>query len=42
MKKIFTTILAVLALGLGGCSQIDTGNVGVIKTGGKFNAEELL
>lgn len=41
MKKLFTTILAVLALGLGGCSQIDTGNVGVIKTGGKFNAEEL-
>lgn len=41
MKKLFTTVLAGLALGLGGCSQIDTGNVGVVKTGGQFKAEEL-
>ena len=42
MKRIFTLALAgLMALMMVGCSQIDTGNVGVIKTGGQFKAEEL-
>ena len=42
MKSTIRT-LAVLALAaaLGACTQIDTGNVGVSKTGGQYKAEEL-
>lgn len=38
IKTIFTLILVGL---LSACTQIDTGNVGVSKTGGQFKAEEL-
>ena len=31
----------LVALALAGCSQIDTGNVGVVKTGGQYKTEEL-
>jgi regulator of protease activity HflC (stomatin/prohibitin superfamily) len=42
MKRFALAIAtAALSLGLVGCSQIDTGNVGVIKTGGQYKAEEL-
>lgn len=41
MKRFFSIIIAALAFALAGCSQIDTGNVGVIKTGGQYKAEEL-
>lgn len=41
MKRFFTIVTAALAFLLAGCSQIDTGNVGVIKTGGQYKAEEL-
>ena len=39
MKSKVGVILAALALA--GCSQIDTGNVGVVKTGGQYKTEEL-
>ena len=39
MKSKIGVILAALALA--GCSQIDTGNVGVVKTGGQYKTEEL-
>lgn len=44
MKKLFLNIALALALvsGLGACTQIDTGNVGVARTFGKTNMEELL
>lgn len=41
MKKLFASILAALALGLGGCTQIDTGNVGVERTMGQVKNEVL-
>lgn len=42
MSRIIQTIIAIFAaFVLSACSQIDTGNVGVIKTGGQFKAEEL-
>lgn len=42
MKSLFKIFAAAAAaLLFTACSQIDTGNVGVTKTGGKFNAEEL-
>lgn len=34
-------VLAVSAFAITGCSQIDSGNVGVVKTFGKINPEEL-
>lgn len=41
MRKIlFFALFGLMAL-LTGCSQIDTGNVGVVKTGGQYKAEEL-
>lgn len=40
--KYLRTLFAVLMVALAaGCSQIDTGNVGVSKTGGQFKPEEL-
>lgn len=44
--KLFRTLgvalIAAATLSLGGCwTQIDTGNVGVLKTGGQYKAEEL-
>lgn len=45
MKKLFRTLgvalMAAASLMLGACTQIDTGNVGVMKTGGQYKAEEL-
>lgn len=42
MKKTLSSILILAAVGiLGACTQIDTGNVGVSKTGGQFKSEEL-
>lgn len=41
MKRYILAIFIGLMAALTGCSQIDTGNVGVIKTGGQFKAEEL-
>lgn len=41
MKRIIQYLLVVAAFALSGCSQIDTGNVGVVKTAGQFKAEEL-
>lgn len=41
MKSIFTSIFIALLALLTGCSQIDTGNVGVVKTGGQYKAKEL-
>lgn len=41
--KIALSVIAVIVLlivSIVGWSQIDTGNVGVVKTGGQFNAEE--
>ena len=39
MKTKIGVLLAAIALA--GCSQIDTGNVGVVKTGGQYKTEEL-
>lgn len=42
MKRLFTLALAGIVMALSvGCSQIDTGNVGVSRFGGKTNLEEL-
>lgn len=41
MKRILSLIIFALGFALAGCSQIDTGNVGVVKTGGQYKAEEL-
>lgn len=43
MKSFFTRIIAILAIALSavGCSQIDTGNVGVQKTFGQVKQETL-
>lgn len=42
MKKLFTRILAVLAIALtSACSQIDTGNVGVERTMGQVKTEVM-
>lgn len=41
MKYIRTLFVVLIAALAAGCSQIDTGNVGVSKTGGQFKAEEL-
>lgn len=41
MKRFFSIILLSFAALLGACTQIDTGNVGVVKTGGQYKAEEL-
>lgn len=41
MKKLFSLFALVLGLFLTGCSQIDTGNVGVTRTLGKTSTEEL-
>lgn len=41
MKRIFSLFAFALAFIMAGCTQIDTGNVGVVKTGGQFKAEEL-
>lgn len=41
VKKLFSVFALVLGLFLSGCSQIDTGNVGVSRTMGKTSAEEL-
>lgn len=39
MKKLFVILAALAALTLGGCSQIDTGNVGVEATMGQVKKE---
>lgn len=42
MKNFFKTITLILfAAVFAGCTQIDTGNVGVVKTGGQYKSEEL-
>lgn len=41
MNRILSIIILAFAAFLGGCTQIDTGNVGVVKTGGQYKAEEL-
>lgn len=41
MKRFLSALLLGLAVLATGCSQIDTGNVGVIKTSGQYKAEEL-
>ena len=41
MKRLFTLALIGLMALLTGCTQIDTGNVGVVKTGGQYKADEL-
>lgn len=41
MKYIRTLFAALMMTLAAGCSQIDTGNVGVSKTGGQFKVEEL-
>lgn len=41
MKRFYTYLTLCAAMLLGACTQIDTGNVGVAKTGGQFKAEEL-
>jgi len=45
MKSFFRSLgiaaLVAIASLFSACTQIDTGNVGVVKTGGQFNAEEL-
>lgn len=41
MKRIVSFFLIAMMSLLTACSQIDTGNVGVIKTGGQYKAEEL-
>ncbi len=41
MKRFNLLAIAALSVLAVGCTQIDTGNVGVIKTGGQFKAEEL-
>lgn len=41
MKKIFLLLTLALATLLSGCSQIDSGNVGVVTSFGKVNPEEL-
>lgn len=41
MKYIRTLFVVLMAALAAGCSQIDTGNVGVSKTGGQFKPEEL-
>lgn len=41
MNRIFSIIFLAFAALLGACTQIDTGNVGVVKTGGQYKADEL-
>jgi regulator of protease activity HflC (stomatin/prohibitin superfamily) len=41
MKRVFSMFLIAAMSLLTACSQIDTGNVGVIKTGGQYKAEEM-
>lgn len=41
MKRIFSLFLIAAMSLLTACSQIDTGNVGVVKTGGQYKAEEM-
>lgn len=42
MKRIFSLVFAVMAMVfMVGCSQIDTGNVGVVRTFGKTSPDEL-
>jgi regulator of protease activity HflC (stomatin/prohibitin superfamily) len=41
VKKFFVAFIAALGLLLGGCSQIDTGNVGVESTLGQVKAETM-
>lgn len=40
-RRIFAGFLIAAVTLLGACTQIDTGNVGVIKTGGQYKGEEL-
>lgn len=41
MKKIISALVIASAAFLGACTQIDTGNVGVVKTGCQYKDEEL-
>lgn len=41
MKRFISSALLFLAVLATGCTQIDTGNVGVKKTGGQYSAEEV-
>lgn len=41
MKRFLSSMIAVLAFALAGCSQIDTGNVGVESTLGQVKSETL-
>ncbi len=41
MKRFASIIVLAASALLGACTQIDTGNVGVAKTGGQYKAEEL-